>query len=121
MILAKFTAQNGGNSADITVSSFPGDVGGLLANVNRWRDQVGLPKLDEGGLASATQTIDLSEGKGTVVDVTGNDRKSGQTARLVGVIVPRAGQTWFYKLMGHPDVAEHEKAALIQFARSAHY
>lgn len=121
MVLAKFTAQGGGNSADITVSSFPGDVGGLLANVNRWRDQVGMPKLQESGLAAETQTLDLTDGKGTVVDLVGTDKRSGQPVRLVGVIVPRAGETWFYKLMGHPEVSEREKPALLQFVRSAHY
>src|ERR1035437_5601990 len=31
-----------GQSAEVVVSSFPGDVGGLVANINRWRSQIGL-------------------------------------------------------------------------------
>ena len=39
MRLGNFTA--GGGQAEITVMTFPGNVGGLLANVNRWRGQAG--------------------------------------------------------------------------------
>jgi hypothetical protein len=123
MLLAKFTAAGAGEArADITVSRFPGDVGGLLANVNRWRGQVSLPPIGGGDVAAQTTPLDLGGGlKGTVVDITGTDAKNGQAARLVGVVVPRNGQTWFYKLLGNPDVAEHEKSALLAFVKSAKY
>ena len=38
----KITAADGG-TAELTVTAFPGDVGGDLANVNRWRDQSEVP------------------------------------------------------------------------------
>ncbi len=122
MVLAKFTAAGEASTkVDITVSSFPGDVGGLLANVNRWRDQLGLPRLLAPALASETQLVDLSEGKATLVDFSGTDAKTGQPARLVGAVVPRSGVTWFYKMMGHAAVAEREKTGFVSFVRSANY
>ena len=39
-----------GAKADVTVSIFPNDTGGVVANVNRWRTQVGLPETDEAGV-----------------------------------------------------------------------
>ena len=57
MLLAKFSVSDKGAKADITISSFPGDVGGLLANVNRWRGQVNLPAIDESQLANAVKNI----------------------------------------------------------------
>ena len=36
-----------GRSADISVTAFPGDAGGLASNVNRWRGQVQQPPLPE--------------------------------------------------------------------------
>ena len=36
-----------GNEIDFSITSFPGDVGGLLANVNRWLGQIGLPPTDQ--------------------------------------------------------------------------
>ena len=42
-------------------------------------------------------------------------------ARLVGVVLPLGGQTWFYKLTGDAGVVAAQKAALIQFVQSAKY
>src|SRR2546425_682214 len=36
---------DGGATADLSITAFPGDVGGEAANVNRWRGQVSLPPL----------------------------------------------------------------------------
>lgn len=122
MLLAKFVATGeGGAKVDVTVSSFPGDVGGLLANVNRWRGQVGLGPLASDALAGASTPLALPEGQGTVVDFSGTDSKTGQPARIVGVVVPRGGETWFYKLMGDPALSEREKPGLLKFVQSAKY
>lgn len=113
MVLAAYQASKGGKTADITVTSFPGDVGGVLANVNRWRGQVGLAPIGAGDLAKETKTIDLASGeKATVVDVTGQKR-------LYGLMVPREGKTWFYKMMGDTDVVGSEAPKLVEFAGSA--
>ena len=38
-----------GDGAECAVSAWPGDLGGLRANVDRWRGQVGLPAVAAGG------------------------------------------------------------------------
>ena len=42
MRLASFSASYVGGLADISITSFSGQGGGILANVNRWRRQLGL-------------------------------------------------------------------------------
>jgi len=121
MLLARFTATENAAKADITVSSFPGDVGGLLANVNRWRGQISLPPLDDAGLATAVTPLTTSAGPASEVDITGTDPKTGQPAQLVGVILPVNGQTWFYKLLGDATVVGHQKADFLQFVQSVKY
>ena len=122
MLLAKFVLPGeSGGKAEVTVSTFPGDVGGLLANVNRWRGQVGLTPLNETELKGAVAPLDLNGAKATLVDIRGTDAKTAQPARLIGAIVPRAGQTWFYKLFGQEQVAEREKAAFLKFLQSVRY
>src|SRR5208283_3168699 len=37
----------GVGGAEVAITAFPGDVGGVLANVNRWRGQAGLAPVDE--------------------------------------------------------------------------
>ena len=41
--------------------------------------------------------------------------------RLVGVMVPESGQTWFYKLMGNAKVVESQKAAFTKFVQGVKY
>lgn len=111
MILAAYQAKNGEATADITISSFPGDVGGLLANVNRWRGQVGAAEISTGDLAKEVKSIQLADGtKASLVDVT------GKSSRLVGLIVPRGDKTWFYKMVGDSGVVAAETDNLIKFA-----
>jgi hypothetical protein len=119
MLLAKFGVTENGAKAEITVSSFGGDMGGLLANVNRWRRQVSLPEVDDSQLLSVTAAFSTIPGSATLVDFPGTDAKTGQPARLVGV--PLNGQTWFYKLMGDSAVVDRQKATFLTFVQSVKY
>jgi hypothetical protein len=113
MVMAAYQASKGAATAAITVASFPGDVGGVLANVNRWRGQVGLGPIDAADLAKETRTVDLAGGeKATTVDAAGKQR-------LYGLIVPREGKTWFYKIIGDPEVVGAEASNLVEFAARA--
>ena len=121
MLLAKFVATDNAARAEITVSAFPGDVGGLLANVNRWRKQVTLEPIAEADLAKTVTQVDSPSGKMMLVDFGGTDAKTGRPAQLAGLIVPQGEKTWFYKLLGDAAVVAREKAALVKFAQSVKY
>lgn len=121
-LTAKFlVAGSAGQKVDVNVSSSAGDGGGISANVNRWRAQLGLPAWEPSALAQQAQPFDASGRKATAVDFQGTDARNGQPARLIGVIVPLAGQTWFYKMLGDPAMAEREKAAFLKFVRTVNY
>jgi hypothetical protein len=92
-----------------------------LANVNRWRTQLGLGPVAEADLASQTQSLDLADGKASLTDIAGQDPKNGQKARVLAVVIPRSGQTWFYKLMGNAQVVQQEKEAFMKFVQSVKY
>jgi hypothetical protein len=119
MILARFQVAADDGKAEITISSFPGEVGGLVANVNRWRGQIGLAPADQAEVDKLVAPLDLPGGKAMLVDMTG--QKDNHRIRLVGVIVPRAGKTWFYKLLGDDVVAGREKEVLTRFLQSVRY
>jgi len=122
MLLAKFLiGKQPEAKAEITVSAFPGPVGGMLANVNRWRGQLGLVPVGEGDLSGMLTVLDLPSGKTMLVEMNGTDAKTGQPARLIGAIQERAGLTWFYKLMGNDVVAAREKDAFIGFLKTVKY
>lgn len=58
-------------SLDLHIDKFPGAVGGLLANVNRWRGQVGLPPIGDDELDKVTQKEKFNGDDVTVVKMTG--------------------------------------------------
>lgn len=120
-LVAKYLVAGPGNAeAEVNVSSLAGDGGGLAPNVNRWRSQLGLAPATDDDLAKLT-TMDASGVKGTVVDISGINARTGKPAELVGVVLPLGGQTWFYKLMGDPDLVAQQKDALMKFVQSAKY
>ena len=117
-LVAKFTLTgDGGATAAVNVSSSPGDGGGLAANVNRWRGQLGLSPSPD----ILATPVDIVGGKASLVDFSGTDARTSQPARLVGIVVSLPDQTWFYKLMGDAKVVESQKDAFTQFVKSAKY
>ncbi len=120
-LVAKFLIQNGDAKAEVNVSQLAGEGGGLAANVNRWRGQLGLPAADETESSKSISTFDIPNGQATLVDLTGTDSKTRKPARLIGAIVPQNGQTWFYKLMGDEQIVAQQKDAFTKFIQSANY
>jgi hypothetical protein len=100
MRFATFKAPYAGK-LEATVVVLPGPAGGELANVNRWRGQIGLPPLDEPGLAKARTALKTKAGALNVYDFTSEGQAK---SRLVaGYISTPDGSTWFLKLTGDAD------------------
>lgn len=107
-----YTVATGGAEADMSITAFPNDVGGELANVNRWRGQINLPPI---GAAEMNDAVARHNHGGLIfgeVDLVG----TGQNAqRILGAWVAYAGSTWFFKLMGPDAVVAREKDAFAAF------
>jgi hypothetical protein len=117
MVLRSFQITGTDAKAMITISTFPGEVGGVLANVNRWRNQVGLDEIKDTDLAKATEPVIAGDDKGTLMDVVGKDGKT----RLIAVYMPHGASTWFYKIQGDTALVASEKANLIKVVKSVRY
>jgi len=101
-----------GGEADLAITAFPGDVGGDLANLNRWRGQIQLPPVAPGEFEATRQRLERNGLQMTVVDIGG----SGANAqRILGAMIPYGGSTWFVKLMGPDALVAGEKAAFMAF------
>ena len=70
-----------GQSAEIAVSVFPGDVGGLMANINRWRGQIGLGPVAPDEIAGITSDLEVNGTKATVVDFKADTAPRGRRNR----------------------------------------
>ena len=121
-LVAKFTITGEGNAqAAVNVSSSAGNGGGLAANVNRWRKQLGLGELSNDELAKVAKVIETTSGRATLVEMNGQDARSGQPTSLVGVMVVQPGQAWFYKLMGDAPIVAAQKDAFTKFVQEVKY
>jgi hypothetical protein len=106
----------GGATAELAITAFPGDVGGDLANVNRWRGQLQLPPI---GPADLTLALERFQANGLSVAVAEMVATSGNPPqRVLGGIVPHAGSTWFFKLTGPDTVVTDVKPAFLDFLRT---
>jgi hypothetical protein len=95
--------------------------GGWLANVNRWRQQLGLDLVDDAALSAITSELEVSGGKASLADLTGVDAQTAKPSRSIGIMVPRPGQPFYYRLVGTPEVVEREKEAFLKFVQTVDY
>ncbi len=108
-------ADDGGRTADMTVLAFPGDVGGLRANLDRWNEQIGNPPLDDAAFTTALSEgrRDIGGNEGVVVFLRG---QAGQST--LGAIVPQGGGTWFFKMTGDTALVDNEREGFKPFLDS---
>lgn len=107
----------------LTVVPLPRSANPLLANVNRWEGQLGLPNSAEADLPKVVTDVGLSEQGVTAhtVDLSGKDPGSGSPRRMLAAMVPHEDTSWFFKLVGPPEVVGAQKANFDAFLRSVHF
>ncbi|MGA2444831.1 MAG: hypothetical protein ABSG50_05290 [Opitutaceae bacterium] len=112
-----------GAKADVSVITFPGDVGGDLANVNRWRAQIQLPPVSEAELPGALVRLAGPAGEFLLVDLLSETPvlEGGHKARVLGAILKQPAQTWFFKLAGEADLVASQKEAFVGFLKSVEF
>ncbi len=109
---ATYAIKGDGGAAELAVTAFPGDVGGDLANLNRWRGQIGLGEVAQAEFEATTQHLDRNGLHMTVVNIVGT---GAGAQRILGAIVPHAGATWFFKMTGPDALVAKELAAFTAF------
>jgi len=112
-----------GAKADVSVITFPGDVGGDLANVNRWRAQIQLPPVSEAELPGALVRLAGPAGEFLLVDLLSETPvlEGGHKARVLKAILKQPAQTWFFKLAGEADLVASQKEAFVGFLKSVEF
>lgn len=109
-----FTVEDESGKLEITVTVFPGDVGGDLANVNRWAGQIELPPFTIDSLKEILSPINSETFKGQYVTLS-ND----STAKtILAAIIPKDGNTWFVKASGPSTLAKQQQNLFKQFVES---
>ena len=102
MLMANFHVIDSKNkSVNISVSMFPGDVGGIENNVNRWRRQINLQTQTIQEISKYIQNITLPLlGDAQFLELNNSQNNQGMKV----IIIPNQNnQTIFVKMMGESD------------------
>jgi hypothetical protein len=105
-----------GTEGEVAITAFPGEVGGELANLNRWRGLINLPPVADAATAPGVTRFEQGGLKFTIADFSSLPPAPPQ--RMLGAIVPAGGDTWFFKLTGPAPVIEKQKAAFLAFLKT---
>lgn len=109
---ASFRIDEGGQSAEVSVSDLDAAAGDLLPNVNRWRDQVGLKPTTERDVDEHVASIDVGSHVGQYVEMIGDGKAT------LAVIVKASGRAWFLKLSGDRPLVEQQRDRFKSFVHS---
>jgi hypothetical protein len=107
------------------VSAMPGPAGGLSANLNRWRSQMGQPPLSEEEIEKLPRKTFLGSPAQFLSvdgDFKGVGAESAQSGyRLMGLIQQAPELTIFVKMTGPKDLVEQNTAAFDAFCASVQF
>lgn len=118
MRMLSFTAPGG---IDVSVTSLGGAGGGLAANLDRWREQLGLAPLTPAELAALPRRTVLGSDDAVAIDFRGAWRGGGQEiaqARMLGIVVTQPGGTLFVKAVGAATAVDAQVRAFDAFVAS---
>jgi hypothetical protein len=107
-------------SADISVIAFPGEAGGLISNINRWRGQLQLAPLEEDQLPQTTQRTEVDNIPTYLVDFQ-TAENAAKPSRILGAVLQAADRTWFVKMTGPPELLESQHGTFLAFVKSFHF
>jgi hypothetical protein len=112
-------------AAIVTAIGFPAAAGPMmadpLANVNRWRGEVGLPPTTAEELSQVTAPIEIDRQKATFVDAVPDASKQTESKSDRGTLAAMltSGDTiWFFKMTGDRDVVASERDRFKDFLKS---
>jgi len=126
-LISKYDITKDGKTASLTVSSAGGAV---AANLNRWREQVGLETWDQESILKAlNDKNELNEaeinGRGfLIVDLTGPESLGDGREKILGALTPDGSgneRAWFIKFRGPADLVASQKPAFEAFLKSIRF
>jgi hypothetical protein len=103
--------QAGDPAVECYVTVLAGDGGGAAGNVNRWRQQVGLPPASAGEI-DALPHVPMLGGQALLIEAAGAEKTILGTVSLLG------GRSVFVKMIGPGDLVAREKGRFMAFCGS---
>ena len=125
---AAFRIGGGAKEALVTVFDFPAGAGSMMgdpvANVNRWRGEVGLAPLDDAKVNSSLEPIDI-DGDIAQLVVALPDPAEPQESKVergtLAAMLTRGDVVWFFKLSGDRGLVAAERDNFVSFLKSVRF
>ena len=101
---ASFEITKNNQNASLTITSFPGQTGGLLQNINRWRTQLSLEPITLKKISSIVSTKSTPSIEYDLIKLNNPKQNSAMTV----AIIRHQGKSWFIKLTGDLKLVNQE-------------
>ena len=118
MRLATLVPENAPNT-ECVISVLAGDAGGVGANINRWRGQIGLGPLSEIEIAELPRWEILGR-DAVYLDAVGESETEADAPVFLGLICPVPGHTLFVRMSGPQAEVAPERERFRQLCLSFH-
>jgi len=115
MRYASFSAGSDDKKVDVSIVTFSGEGGSDTDNVNRWRQQIGLPPMSPAAVATQVEPLKSDGEQFSIVDI------AGESARTLAAWTRRDGQVWFFKASGPSGAVAKEKTNFVKFVQSVRF
>ncbi|MBX3427497.1 MAG: hypothetical protein KF688_17595 [Pirellulales bacterium] len=121
---AAFVVEADGQSAEMTVTSFPGVAGSGMgevgSNLVRWAGEVGLRGKSADELTADARQKNVGGLPGTYAELLG-PADDPQSQATLAVMLPRDGMIWFFKFKGDRKLVEAQREAFGAFLDSVRF
>ena len=108
-------------SADVSVIAFPGEAGGLISNINRWRGQLQLSPLDEDQLSQSTQRTEVDNVPTYLVDFQ-TAENAPKPSRILGAVLQTADRDLVRENDRSSGISSRsQRQKFLDFVRSFHF
>ncbi len=118
MRLATFIPENAPNT-ECAISVLAGEAGGVAANINRWRGQIGLDPVSEMEIAKLPRWEILGR-KAVYMEVTGPSETKEDAPMFLGLICPAPEHMLFVRMNGPQAEVASERERFRELCLSFH-
>ncbi len=116
---------DGEKSAVFTAIDFPANsppmMSDPIANVRRWRGEVGLPPLSDDEIKAKMQPLEIAGGKAMFVAAVPEVGQPQADRATLAAMFTRGDTIWFFKLSGNRDVVAAQQEKFNTFLKSVRF
>lgn len=112
-----------GGVVDVSIIPLPAGMGDELANLNRWRGQLGLAPVGAEDMSKLAEpvTVDGEVTRLYAMESQGPLKDGSPASSILATLLPRYGKLWFFKMMGPVADVEAQRAAFLEFLGSVRF